>query len=269
MANAIRSAKSGSDWTSGDLLAYNIAISPVPPDEFFRHGVDPSLDHLDPAILDSSPDSDDPNFSDAVADYLGYLDLATKATQESAIDNFAAETLKLLGFNERKTTVVTRYIIPLTICGDGNRVAQTDVCLLYRPSLVLLVLVEDKTIFNKTNPEAQVVAEAIAAFQSNNAKRGASGLPPLNAMTIPCITMTGTRPTFYLVPVTQNLSDAIILGQYPATQTQVLKCVTTRVHARTTSEGMENVEYRKLALKRLLAFKALAKSHWEQFLNGF
>ena len=266
MANAIRSAKSGNDWTRGDLLAYNIAISHVPPDEFFRHGVDPSLDHLDPAILDSSPDSDDPNFSDTAADYLRYLDLASKATQESAINNFAAETLKLLGFNERKTTVVMRYIIPLTICGDGNRVAQMDVCLLYRPSLVLLV---DKTIFNKTNPEAQVVAEAIAAFQFNNAKRGASGLLPLNAMTIPCITMTGTRPTFYLVPVTQNLSDAIILGQYPATQTQVLKCVTTRVHARTTSEGMEYIEYRKLALKRLLAFKALAKSHWEQFLNGF
>ncbi|KAF8952385.1 hypothetical protein BDZ97DRAFT_2083535 [Flammula alnicola] len=200
---------------------------------------------------------------------LGYLDLATKASQDSAIDNFAAETLKLLGFDERKTTVVTRYIIPLTICGDGNQVAQTDVCLLYRPSLVLLVLVEDKTIFNKTNPEPQVVAEAIAAFQSNNVKRRASGLPPLNAMTIPCITMTGTRPTFYLVPVTPELSDAIILGQYPATQTQVLQCVTTRVHARTTSEGMENVEYRKLALKRLLAFKKLAKRHWEQFLNGF
>lgn len=268
MMNAIRSAKSGSDWTSGDLLAYNIAISPVPPDEFFHHGADPSLDHLDPAILNSSPDSEDPNFSDAVADYLRYLDLATKATQESAIDNFAAETLKLLGFNERKTTVVTRYIIPLTICGDGNRVAQADVCLLYRPSLVLLVL---KTIFNKTNPEAQVVAEAIAAFQFNNEKRGASGLLPLNAMTIPCITMTGTRPTFYLVPVTQNLSDAIILGQYPVTRTQVLKCVTTRVHARTTgtSEGMENIEYRKLALKRLLAFKALTKSYWEQILNGF
>jgi len=75
---------------------------------FFRYGVDPSLDNIDHAILDSSPDSNDPNFSDAVADYLGYLDLATKATREGVIDNFAAETLNLLGFNERKTTVVTR-----------------------------------------------------------------------------------------------------------------------------------------------------------------
>jgi len=94
MANA-------SDWNSGDLLHRHLHLSR--PDEFFRHGADPALDNLDPAILNSSPDSDDPNFSDA------YLDLATKATQESAVDNFAAETLKLLGFNERKTTVVTRY----------------------------------------------------------------------------------------------------------------------------------------------------------------
>ncbi|KAF8067578.1 hypothetical protein FPV67DRAFT_1492517, partial [Lyophyllum atratum] len=61
--NAIRSAKSGSDWNRADLLAYNITISPVPPDEFFRHDADPSLNHLDPAILNSSPESDDPNFS--------------------------------------------------------------------------------------------------------------------------------------------------------------------------------------------------------------
>jgi hypothetical protein len=41
-------------------------------------------------------------------------------------------------------------------------------------------------------------------------------------MTIPCITMSGTRPTFYLVPVTQELSTAVIGGVYPATETTVL-----------------------------------------------
>jgi len=32
--------------------------------------------------------------------------------------------------------------------------------------------------------------------------------------------------------------------------------------------GMENVEYRRLALKRFLAFKEVAKSHWERVLEG-
>jgi hypothetical protein len=83
------------------------------------------------------------------------------------------------------------------------------VCIVYRPTTILLVLVEDKTFFNKTSTEAQMVAEAIAAFQYNNTKRVARGQPALEVMTIPCITMVGTNPTFYLVTVTEELSDAV------------------------------------------------------------
>jgi hypothetical protein len=169
MDNVLRSTRLGSDW----LLAYKITISSVTPNQFFHHGADPSLDHLDPAILNASPGSEDPSLSEAVAEYLGYLDLATTATQESAIDDFAAHTLRFLGFNERKTLVRTRHVIPLTI--------TTDVCLLHRPILVLLILVEDKTLSNSPDAEAQVVAKAIAAFQFNNTKRGDSGLPLLNS----------------------------------------------------------------------------------------
>jgi len=268
--NAPRSAKSGSDWTAADLIAYNIIVVPVSANDFFRHGANPPLDHLSPAIF-AAPGDPNVNVPKPTADYLRYLDLATRASQESFIDNFTAETLKLLGFNELENTLVmTRYVIPLTICGESGRVAQTDVCLLYCPSLVLLVVVEDKTIFNRSDPQPQVVAEAIAAFQFNNTKRIASGLPALDAMTIPCLTMTGTRPTFYLVPVTRTLSEAVMTGQYPEThQTKVLQCATTNMHARRSSEGMEDIEYRKLALKRFLAFKVLAKSHWELFIDGF
>jgi hypothetical protein len=68
-----------------------------------------------------------------------------------------------------------------------------EVCLIYRPTFILLVLVEDKTLNNRTDAEAQVIAEAIAAFQFNNRKRKEHGLDPLDAMTIPAITMSGTR----------------------------------------------------------------------------
>ena len=256
-ANFIRSAKSGGDWTGAELLAYNIAISPTSPDVFFQPNPDPSLDHLDPAILSSN--GSDP---DVAARYLGYLDLATNATQESAIGDFAAATLRLLGFDDQQfSTVATRYIIPLTICGE-SRAAQTDVCLVYRPTTVLLVLVEDKTLLNA---EAQMVAEAIAAFQYNNMKREARNQPVLGAMTIPCITMLGTTPTFYLVPVTQELSDAVMTGQYPPTQTRVLKCVTTAGHQRRISDGMADIAFRRLALTRFVAFKNVARSHWQHF----
>ena len=195
---------------------------------------------------------------------LNTLATAARATQENFINDFTVETLKLLGFNECGTTVSTRYVIPLTMCGEANRVAQTDVCLIHRPTSILLV----QTPSNRTNAEAQVIAESIAAFQFNNRKRSERGLDPLDAMTIPVIPMTGTRPTSCLVPVTLELSDAVISGQHSVIQTRVLRCVTVLTHLQRASIGMGNTEYRKLALKRFLASKTLAKSHWMPILEG-
>jgi hypothetical protein len=264
MANIIRSAKSGSDWGRNELLAYHITVNPIPPQEFFRQGVDLSLTGLDPALINSPLNAT--NVSDDTFRFLGCLDLATNASQETAIDDFAREFLRLAGFEERGCNLRTRHIIRLSICGDINKVAQTDVCLLDRRSTILLVLQEDKTVFNPSDPEPQVIAEAIAAYQHNNQRRAGLGLPMLETMTVPCITMTGTRPTFYLVPVTQELSDAVITGQWPDVETKVVKCVTLAGHNRTLSEGMETPEYRKVAFQRMIAFKALAKSQWERFI---
>jgi len=204
--------------------------------------------------------------SDDTYRFLSYLDLATNAGQETAIDDFARELLRIVGFEERGLILRTRHTIPLSICGDISKVAQTDVCLLDRRSTILLILQEDKTIFNPSDPEPQVVAEAIAAYQYNNQKRQRMDLPALSTMTVPCITMIGTRPTFYLVPVTKELSDAVITGQWPKAATEVVKCVTVAGHNRRLSEGMETPEYRRVAFQRMIAFKALAKSQWEKFL---
>ncbi|KAJ7777153.1 hypothetical protein B0H16DRAFT_1504502 [Mycena metata] len=232
MANLSRSAKSGSDWSVNELLAYHISVKPIQPDMFSGTLVaNPSLADLDPKIL-TAADPDDPDLSDSTARYLGYLDLASNATQESLIDDFARETLHLLGFSEHRLILSTRYIIPLTICGETQRTAQADVCLLHRRTLILLVLVEDKTLSNPTDAQSEVIAEAISAFQFNNMKRESLGCAPLPSMTIPCITMSGTRPTFYLVPVTLELSNAIATAQYPSSETVVLKCVTVMAHTR-------------------------------------
>ena len=175
---------------------------------------------LFPAVIHLSP------INDPMPIYLGYPDLAVRATRECFIDDFAAETLKLLAFNGRGTTISRNYNIPFTICADGSRVAQTDVCLFKVSTSDLLLLVRDKALTNGTDSEAQVVAGAIAAFQSNNVKRRERGFDPLDTITIPYIMMTGTRPMFYLIPVATELSNAVITGQYPATQTQVLRCAT-------------------------------------------
>jgi len=244
-------------------MAYNITVSTRSPREFFLQNPEPSLVGLDPSLINSAVDAE--NVPDNTFRYLSHLDLATNAGQESFFDNFSRETLSLLGFEERGLVLTTRHIIPLTIRGD-DRVAQTDVCLLDRRSMILLVLQEDKTVFNSKRPEPQVIAEAIAAYQYNNEKRQSRGLPTLDAMTIPCITMVGTRPTFYLVPVTQALSAAVVTGQYPQAPTEVVKCFTFLGHDRRSSEGMETPEYRRVAFQRFLAFKDLAKEYWQTFL---
>jgi hypothetical protein len=52
-----------------------------------------------------------------------------------------------------------------------------------------VLALEDKTLSNRNDAEAQVVAGAISAFQFNNRERRDQGLDLLDAMTIPCITM--------------------------------------------------------------------------------
>jgi hypothetical protein len=78
--------------------------------------------------------------------------------------------------------------------------------------------------------------------------------------------MIGMCPTFYLVPVMEELSDAVITGQWLKAVTEVVKCVTVVSHNRQLSEGMETPEYRRVVFQCMIAFKALAKSQWEKFL---
>ena len=106
-AQLIRSAKSGSDWTDVQHL-----YIPTSPSVFFQSiSLDPSFDHLDPDIFTSPFNADFFKFSYIAAHYLGHLDLATQAlgTQEGAIDDFAAATLRLLDFDERYSTA-TLYL---------------------------------------------------------------------------------------------------------------------------------------------------------------
>jgi hypothetical protein len=217
MANIIRSAKSGSDWTTNELLAYNITVDPLSSRDFFGFQPSSTLNQLDPKFVSGTLQSE--GLSDHTYRLFQYLDLATNANagQESAIDDFAKEILRVIGFEERGTLLRSRFAIPLTICGDSKRAAQTDVCLVHGNSTILLVVQEDKTTISNRDPEAQVIAQAIAAFQYNNRVRSRIGLRELEGMDIPCITVVGTRPIFYIVPVTRALSNAVITAQYPLT----------------------------------------------------
>ena len=100
------------------------------------------------------------------------------------------------------------------------------------------------------------MAEAIAAFQENNAKRvNDLFLEPLEMQVILGITMVGTFPRFYKITVTADLDHCVRFGQYPETQTVVYRH-TPRVPRR-RSDGMRPLDNRKLVLRCYEAFKKI------------
>jgi hypothetical protein len=138
--------------------------------------------------------------------------------------------------------------------------------------MVLLVLQTDKTRANAAaaasttgQPEPRIIAGAVAAYQNNNKMREARGLPAIDSMTIPCVAMSGTQPTFYLVPVSSELNIAVMTGRNAYTPINVTKCVTTFGPDGRFRESMETAEYRRLAFQRFVAFRGLAKEYWQGF----
>jgi hypothetical protein len=77
--------------------------------------------------------------------------------------------------------------------------------------------------------------------------------------------MIGTRPIFYVVPVTRELSEAVATAQYPLSPTVVKKCVVASNSGR-LSEGVETPNFQQLALRHYTAFRTLAEAHWSAFM---
>ncbi|KAI0303850.1 hypothetical protein BC826DRAFT_965339, partial [Russula brevipes] len=109
---------------------------------------------------------------------------------------------------------------------------------------------EDK----RPTPEPQVIAEAIAAFAWNNRIRGNYNLQPRNRAVIPAITMIGTHPTFYKIPVTTRLNQAVQGGFYPSTKTRVLR-FSPVLPSHHIDWGMQPLDDRGEILACLEAFK--------------
>jgi hypothetical protein len=147
----------------------------------------------------------------------------------------------------------SRKNIRLFMCGK-DVYAETDVCVLDSNSYILLLAQEDKTHINPADPEAQFIAGATAAFQTNNRKRDRElFLPALDKQIIPGIMMFGTFPVFYKIEVTPELDQAIRFGQYP-THATIVQRHTPRV-SKKQSEGMRPLDNRRKILQCYHAFR--------------
>ncbi|KAF8520569.1 hypothetical protein JB92DRAFT_2895097 [Gautieria morchelliformis] len=106
------------------------------------------------------------------------------------------------------------------MCGEQTY-AKPDVYLSDISSNILMLIQEDKTVAmqSSTGVTPQLIAEAISTFQHNNRMRRGAKLDPPKEMVFPGIVMHGTAPIFYLIPVTEELSEAVILGRAPTFKT--------------------------------------------------
>jgi len=162
MANLIRSPKSGSDWTVNDLTAYNITVFRQNAATFFGQADLPAPPHhpdlLNRLMADEMED-------DESYQVVRYMDLAMDLVpgEESAVDDFAMQLLRVMGYAGRALgrDLRSRKDIPLFICGEWRH-TKTDVCVMDRDGYLLLVQ-EDKRHLEVVDPEPQLVAEAIAA----------------------------------------------------------------------------------------------------------
>ncbi|KAH9012853.1 hypothetical protein EDB83DRAFT_323952 [Lactarius deliciosus] len=225
MATLIRSTKPGSDWKSNELLAYNITVTSQDIATFFGNPTLPQSS-LHQVILENETyppggiaDRGDRNF-------FFYLGPAMKIPPaEGAVEEFAAHLLGLLGYDD---VVAGGYIcrqkhIPLFMCG-GYTHTKSSVCVANRNAEIFL-LVQKQEEKEGVDPEAQLIAQAIAAFQYNNRLLLRIGKAPIRVKAIPGIIILGTTPTFYKITVTQDLVDAIETSQYPANPTTVHRLV--------------------------------------------
>ncbi|KAI9228247.1 MAG: hypothetical protein DHS80DRAFT_23490 [Piptocephalis tieghemiana] len=252
MSKLTRSAKSGSEWTSNDLAAFNIHVETESDEQFFGCTLeDVDISDYPAGILASEPDRRHPE----IYRLLKYLDLAMtiRESEESAVDDFAAHLFEALGYVDLERFVCTRKDIRLFMCGQ-NVYAKTDVCIMTENE-ILLLLQEDKSHINPVDPEPQLIAEAIAAFQNNNKVRERFlNVPPLPEYTFPCITMIGTYPTFYKITVDEQLSRDVQFGNYPSKQTLVRRFEPISGRRR-HSFGMKPIDNRIRILKAFKAFR--------------
>lgn len=175
---------------------------------------------------------------------------------ESAVHDFAVHLLTLLGYVPRTMMARTHGDNPFTVCGR-ECFAPTDVHIIGSDDIILLLIQEDKQHLRPSNPEPQLIAKAIAAFQANNSRRRrVFDQDPLAHEVMPGITLTGSSPIFYKIPVTTQLAQSIVAGTYPSIPTVVHAHLPVLARpVRRLTEGMRPLDNRANILACFDAFK--------------
>ncbi|KAM6499421.1 hypothetical protein JOM56_004929 [Amanita muscaria] len=256
MANLVRSAKSGSNWTTAELLAFNIEVQTVGAATFFNTPELPAAT-VSETILNNLDRPDGP-LSKNDRHFFQYLKEAEGANSEdsSAVDDFTAFLLRMLDYDNGGRVIRIRKELSFYMAGQHVD-AIPDVCLTNDHDYFLLVQGDKCTA---DNPEPQLIAESVAAFYQNHLRRVHAGLPLPQSQVIPGITMVGTAPSFYRTTISESLLNALVTASYPTDKTVVFRFIPPVPNQMCyTIDGMRPLGNRRVVFQCLEAFKRFIK----------
>ena len=250
-------AMSGNDWDTYDLCAYNITIQFQDTVTFFGMDPLPQLSLVSNEIFSNQS-------------LLFHMD---RAMLGMGVHSFGFQLLKALGYESFNSTLITGERIILTICGEQHY-TNPNVCLLDMDDDNILLLLRankepEELEFSQKDPEPQLIAEAIAAFQRDNARRHTLGQDPIDVKVMPAIVLTGSSPTFLKIPVTKELAQAVELGQFPTTPTTV--CAHLPVVPSPTlhlCDILKPLDNQRQILACFEAFKLFVKGYYDGWIWG-
>lgn len=155
MANLIRLAKSGSEWTPNDLRAFNIQVVREDSESFFGTANLPMPQNISPIIWNNvtAPTG---QFSKADHNFFAYLEDAMRMRpgEESLVNDFAVFLLGMLDYDDYHWQRVLHTRQEMTFYMCGNKVdAKADVTVVERegPLFQYVLLVQEDKVCPRTS----------------------------------------------------------------------------------------------------------------------
>ena len=213
------------DWTSADLAAFNIVIQDQDQDTFFD-GPLPDYsgfpDFIEKEEIVVPREFSYPQLAYQVKNVREFLD-ADPIEAEWIFNPFLGNLLRFMKYEGVHTSVSEGFNIRMIVRNEfAVTIANVQVQYgsMRYPEFKMLILQHNKTPFKLSDPEAHLIATAIAAFQKNKAK---AGTELEEQVVLGITTAEQIIPTFYKIKVTTELDRAVRLGEKPATQTVVYR----------------------------------------------
>ncbi|KAH8977933.1 hypothetical protein EDB86DRAFT_2816559, partial [Lactarius hatsudake] len=208
-------------WRYSNLDLYDIQIHTVHMQEFF------GIPHLpapavDPILLDHVSTPVGLHLPWEVRLFFHYLaaNACIDADQALVLDFVYHLLGTLLHLDEPDHVINQRPDLHFVMGGQLVR-AEPDFALQDPENRTILLIQQDKGLLSQDQAEPQLVAEALAAFHTDNSSCIAMGLPPSPSRRYLGIVMVGVAPCFYKITITQALADAVMHSQFPTVETIV------------------------------------------------